>query len=285
MSSFFKRNMMIYFKDKGAVFYSLIGTLMIFLLYVLFLGNLWTGMYDSNIENANELINSWVMAGILAVVSATSSSGILGIMVNDKSTNVFKDFVASPVKKSHITGGYVLAVTVAGLIMSFITLIISEVYIVICGGHLLSLSRVIEVLVLLVIVSLSNTSFMIFFASFFKSHNAFTSAAGILNSCIGFIAGAYIPIGMFPAAFRYVLEMLPIFQGSALLRQAMMGDILDKSCQALSAADKAELYHKLGITIQIGNYEFSNLVSFIIIGIAFTIFFSLGTYNIAKKRV
>ncbi len=284
MTSFFKRNLSIYFKDKGAVFYSLMGTLMIFLLYVLFLGNLWSGIYESDVVNADQLIDSWVMAGILAVVSATSSAGILGIMVNDRSTDVFKDFIASPIKKGQLTGGYILSVTLVGLIMSFIALILSEIYIVVSGGKLLSLPRLLAIIMLLIIVSFSNTSFMIFFASFFKSHNAFTSAAGILGSCIGFIAGAYIPIGMFPPAFRYVLEILPIFQGSALLRQVMMGDLLESATATLTGAEKAELFSNLGITVQIGDFTFSNLISFIIIGVACVTFFSIGTYNLSRKK-
>jgi multidrug/hemolysin transport system permease protein len=280
---FLSRNLQIYFKDKATVFYSLIGTLMIFALYVLFLGSLWSTLYH-DVKNVSHLVDSWVMAGILSVVSITSTAGALGIMVNDKSTKISKDFYSSPVKKSHIAGGYVLCATIVGLIMSFIMLALAEVYIFSRGGELLGLSSLIKVIGLIVIVSLSNTSVMLFFASFFRSHNAYTSAAGIIGSMIGFIAGAYIPIGMFPRWIQTILEPLPLFQASALLREQMMGSLLQTSFSTMPQNEINEFHYMFGISTRIGNYTISSIISFIILIVTFIIFFSLSAWNLAKKE-
>lgn len=283
MRQFLSRNLQIYFKDKATVFYSLIGTLMIFALYVLFLGNLWSTMYN-DVRNASHLVDSWVMAGILSVVSITSTAGALGIMVNDKSTKITKDFYSSPVKKRQIAGGYVICAAIIGLIMSFIMLILAEAYIFSRGGQLLGFTSLIKVIGLIVIVSLSNTSVMIFFASFFRSHNAYTSAAGIIGSLIGFIAGAYIPIGMFPRGIQMILEPLPVFQASALLREAMMSSLLQTSLSTMSQKEASDFYHMFGISTQIGNYTVPAMISLIILIATFVIFFSLSAWNLAKKE-
>jgi multidrug/hemolysin transport system permease protein len=237
-----------------------------------------------DVQNSSQLVDSWVMAGILSVVSITSTAGALGIMVNDKSTKISKDFYSSPVKKSHIAGGYVLCAAIVGLIMSFIMLALAEAYIVSRGGELLGFTSFIKVIGLIAIVSLSNTSVMIFFASFFRSHNAYTSAAGIVGSLIGFIAGAYIPIGMFPKGIQMVLEPLPVFQASALLREAMMGSLLQTSLSTMSQNEISEFYYMFGISTRVGNYSIPSMISFIILIATFIIFLSLSAWNLAKKE-
>ncbi|MDD4543026.1 MAG: ABC transporter permease, partial [Clostridia bacterium] len=42
MIVFTKRNLMVFFKDKSAVFFSLLATLIIVALYLLFLGDTWS---------------------------------------------------------------------------------------------------------------------------------------------------------------------------------------------------------------------------------------------------
>jgi multidrug/hemolysin transport system permease protein len=281
--NFLRRNLQIYFKDKATVFYSLIGTLMIFALYVLFLGSLWSTMYH-DVKNVSHLVDSWVMAGILSVVSITSTAGALGIMVNDKSSKICKDFYSSPVKKKQVAGGYVLCATVIGLVMSLIMLVLAELYIFCRGGQLLGFMPLIKMIGLIFIVSLSNTSVMIFFASFFRSHNAYTSAAGIVGSMIGFVAGAYIPIGMFPKGIRMILEPLPLFHASALLRQLMMSSVLQTSISTMTQKKINEFYYMFGISAKIGNYTVPSIISLIILIATFIVFFSLSAWNLAKKE-
>lgn len=283
MITMMRRNLEIYFKERATVFYSLIGTLMILALYVLFLGNLWSSM-NANVPNASHLVDSWVMAGILSVVSVTSTSGALGIMVNDKSSKIYKDFYSSPVKKSQLTGGYILSAAAVGLLMSFIMLVLAEGYIVLMGGKLLSLGSFLEVIALLVLVSLSNTSVMVFFASFFRNHNAYTSSAGIIGSLIGFIAGAYIPIGMFSPVVQWILEPIPLFQASSLMRQVMMRDLLKQAFAKMSQKDLDKLYYMFGIKTRIGSFTIPTEISIVIITVTLIVCFTLSMWNLSKKE-
>ena len=283
MIKFLRRNLQIYFRNRATVFYSLIGTLMIFALYVLFLANMWINTF-SDIKNANHLVDSWVMASIISVVSVTSTLGCLGIMVNDKATNIIKDFRSAPVGKGEIAGGYVLCTVVVGLLMSFLMLALGEIYIAAMGGPLLSPGALLKVSGLIVLVSLSNTSGMLFFASFFKNHNAYTSAAGMISSFMGFIAGAYIPIGMMPGFIRWTVEPLPVFQGASLLRQAMIDGMFDSSFAGMAPEKVTEFKNIMGITTQIGSFQVPAILSYIILAASFVIFFSLSVRNLSRKE-
>lgn len=78
-----KRNMMIFFRDKANVFFSMLVVFITLGLYIIFLGeNLASGMTD--LPNAGQLVDTWIMAGILATTSLTTTLGAFGIMVNDR---------------------------------------------------------------------------------------------------------------------------------------------------------------------------------------------------------
>jgi len=111
-----RRNLTVFFRDKAAVFFSLLSALIIFGLYIFFLGDLWTSNLES-IVNGQEIMDSWLIAGLLTITSFTSAMGAYGVMVEDKARGISKDFYASPVSRKNIVAGYVLSALVTGFIV------------------------------------------------------------------------------------------------------------------------------------------------------------------------
>ena len=62
------RNLKLYFKDKGAVFFSLLGVLIVIGLYILFLGDTFTDGLKEFYKPEN-IMSGWIMAGLLAITS------------------------------------------------------------------------------------------------------------------------------------------------------------------------------------------------------------------------
>lgn len=133
IASVAKRTLRLYFRDKTSVFFSLLAVLIIIGLYVLFLGDIIQGGLDG-LPGARFLMDSWIMAGLLAVASITTTMGAFGIMVEDKSKRILKDFSASPIKRSSLVGGYLMGTFLVGMIMTLITFVFAEAYIVAYGG-------------------------------------------------------------------------------------------------------------------------------------------------------
>ena len=98
MLTFAQRNLKLFFRDKSAVFFSLLAVFIIIGLYALFLGDVWTDSL-SDLANARQLMDSWIMAGLLAVTSITTTMGAFGVMVDDRSKKIDKDFASSPIQK------------------------------------------------------------------------------------------------------------------------------------------------------------------------------------------
>lgn len=283
MIGFTKRNLLIFFKDKSAVFFSLLSSFIIIGLYILFLGEVWVTSFSS-IENARDIMDNWVMAGLVAITSATTSVGALAIMVNDRATKIDRDLYVSPVSRRSIAGGYMLSAFIVGFIMSVITLGLAELYIVSNGGTLLSPAALLRVLALILVADLANTSMMFFMTTFFTSNNAFSAATTIIGTLIGFITGIYIPIGSMPEAVQWLIKLFPVSHAAVLMRQVMMKEPMESGLTGMPQEFIGGFKEMLGVVFKVGDAELSTAVSMIVLLGSAVIFFILSVLVLSKKK-
>ena len=285
MKAFLRRNLLLFFKDKSAMFFSLLAVLIIIVLYLLFLGDVWNESDDlSFIANPRLLMDSWTMGGILAVCSITTTMGAFGIMIEDKSKKLYKDFYASPIKRSEITGGYILSSFIIGVVMTCITLVLAEIYIVICGGQLLSLVGFIQVLGLIVLSTFTNTAIVSFVVSFFKSINAFSTASTILGTLVGFLTGMYVPIGVLPEFIQTVIKVFPVSHSGVLFRQIMMKAPMAEAFAGVPQAAQDGLNEMMGVTFKVDNTTITPVVHLMVLVGTAIIFYLLSLWNLSRKR-
>lgn len=283
MKAFAMRNLKVFFRDRTSVFFSLLAVFIIIGLYVLFLGNVWTSSIKG-LPGARFLMDSWIMAGLLAVTSVTTTMGAFGTMVDDKVKKIEKDFYSSPISRSSLTAGYVVSSYIIGVIMTLITLILAEVYIVAYGGVLLSFAALCKVIGLILLSTLTNTSIILFIVSFFKSASAFATASTIIGTLIGFLTGIYLPVGQLPDAVQYVVKIFPVSHAAMLLRQTMMDYPLSQTFSGAPAEAAANFKSFMGVTLNFGDKTVSDLVSIGILVLSAVLFFVLSMLNLSRKR-
>jgi len=278
-----RRNLRLYFRDRASVFFSLLAVFIIIGLYVLFLGNVI--MSDlKGVSGGRFLMDSWVMAGLLGVASITTTMGAFGIMVEDRAKNIMKDFSASPVRRSSLVGGYVTGSFLIGMIMSLITLVAAEVYIVAYGGEWLGFYVLLQVLGIMVLSVLASTSIVFFMVSFFKSLNAFATASTILGTIIGFLTGIYVPIGSLPQGVQDVIKCFPVSHAGALFRQVMMQAPMDKVFAGAPAAQLDSFKISMGVIYQFGDQATGPWFSVIVLVATAIVFYLLAMLNVSRKR-
>ncbi|WP_035294771.1 ABC transporter permease [Clostridium sp. KNHs214] len=283
MISFAKRNLKLFFKDKSAVFFSLLGVFIIIGLYALFLGDVWTKSLDK-ISNARALMDCWIMAGLVAVTSVTTTMGAFGTMVDDKVKKISKDFSSSPLKRSSIAGGYIVSAYVIGVIMSVVALVLAQIYLVASGGAMLSFVAIVKCLGLILLATLTSTSIVLFIVSFFSSVNAFATASTVIGTLIGFLTGIYLPVGNLPDTVQTFVKIFPISHAAVLLRQVVMKDQLKIAFKGAPAEYLTKFNEMMGVTFKFGEYEVTTFVSIaILIGTA-VLFFILSILNISRKK-
>ncbi len=283
MSVLIKRNLRLFFRDKSAVLFSLLAIFIIIALYAVFLGDVWLTDSMKDIKNADFLMNTWLVAGLLAVASVTTTMGAFGVMIDDKIKKINKDFYSAPIKRSRITVGYIGSVFIIGIIMSFITIIVSEVYIVFCGGEWLTPLALVKALLLVIFTTMTNSSIVCFIVSFFKSQSAFGTASTIIGTLIGFLTGIYLPIGALPESVQTVIKLFPVSHAASLLREVLMADAMHTAFAGIPASYLEDFKAYMGVTYYFGSTEVSPLLSIIILVVTAAVFYGLSLLNMSKR--
>lgn len=276
------RNLRLFFRDKTAIFFSLLAVFIIIGLYSLFLGDTITSGFK-DIPEVDFLINSWIMAGILAVTSITVTLGAFGTMVDDKSKKIIKDFNSSPIKRYQLAGGYILSSFIIGVIMSIVTFILAEIYIVSSGGEILSFISMIKVLGIIILSVISSSSMVFFIVSFFKSQNAFTTASTVIGTLIGFITGIYIPIGILPEAVQFIIKIFPVSHAGSIFRQVMLEKPISLSFNGTPSSAVEAFNLNMGTYYKFGDYIITIPTSIIILVVTTIVFYSLAIVNVSRK--
>ncbi|MFR9208781.1 MAG: ABC transporter permease [Intestinibacter bartlettii] len=283
MISFVSRNLKVFFRDKTAVFFSLLAVLIVLGLYIFFLGDVWVDSFP-NIKRVKNLMNCWIIAGLIGVTSVTANMGAFGTMIEDKSKNKIKDFYVSPIKKSKIVGGYIISSFIVGSMMSVVTLIISQIYLVYSGVDVLNFKELTEVFLIILMTSLSNSAMILFIVSLFSSEKAFSTASTIVGTLIGFITGIYLPISMLPDSVQIIVKLFPTSHGISILRQIFMKKQMDISFADVPTNYINEFKESMGVVYYINDKLVSNTTSIFILIASTIIFFSLAVLVLYRKK-
>lgn len=280
MLIFAKRNLMIYFRDKSAVFFSLLSVFILIALYVFFLGDLIAdGVPDFPAKHW--LLLSWIIAGVVTVTSVTTTLGAFGILVNDRATNAYKDFSVSPIKSSSLLGGYIISSLSIGFLMCIVALFLADAMLFFTGESLLSLSQLLQSAGIIFLAVLAAGSMISLLVIFFKTSNAFAAASTLIGTLIGFLAGIYIPIGTLPTYLQTVIQFFPISHVAALLRQVLMEAPMAEAFTQAPIEIKEEFQLKLGVMFEVNGWQFTPLSSILYL-IGTTIFFFILSVVVMK---
>ncbi len=283
MISLMLRNLKLYFRDRNSVFFSLLGVFVIIALYLLFLGDVWAGNLPDR-DGVRFTMDSWIMGGVLAVTSFTTTLGALGTMVEDKTRKIKKDFVASPLSRNSMTGGYILSTIVVGILMSLAALVIAEAFIVIKGGSLISLLDLIKLLGLILLATVANSAIVVFMVSFFNTLNAYGTASTLVGTLIGFFTGIYLPIGVFPSAVQWIIKLFPPSHAASLIRQVMMRAGIERVFADAPAGVATDFKRHLGMELTFGERAVTPGVSILILFGTAMVFYLLALWNLSRKK-
>lgn len=277
-----QRNLKIFFRQKSAVFFSLLGVFVIIGLYVVFLGDVWAENFK-DLPEIDALMNNWIMAGIISVTAITTTMGAFGIMVEDKVQKNSKDFYASPIKRSKIVGGYVLSAYFIGLLMSILAFILGEAYIVFSGGELLPVLAMFKVTGIILLSVMMSSSLVFFIVSFFSSTSAFATASTIIGTLVGFLTGIYLPIGSLPDGVQWAIKLFPVSHAGALIRQVMMENPMATSFAGIPDAYITDFQSMMGVTYTYGTFTATTTTHILVLVGTTVLFLGLALFNVSRK--
>ena len=238
-----KRNLKLFFKDKGMFFTSLITPMILLVLYATFLGNVYRDSFEMNLPDTfklseklmNGLVGGQLISSILAVSCVTVAFCSNFLMVQDKANGSIKDLRISPVKSSVLSLSYYVATLISTLLICFIATGICLVYIASVGWYM-SVSDVLFLLLDVVLLVLFGTALSSIINFFLSSQGQISAVGTIISAGYGFICGAYMPISSFSEGLQKVLSFLPGTYGTALVRtHSMQGALAEMQNQGIPA--------------------------------------------------
>ena len=285
IKSLTKRNLLLFFRDKATVFFSFLSIIIILGLYILFLSDLQVQSVEEvvgKIEGIKPLVNSWVMAGLIAVSTVTLSLGALGVVVADRENNAMNDFLVAPIKREQVFLSYLLSSIIIAMIISLTLFVIAEIYIISSGGTVLTIIPMLKAIGIIALCVLSSSLLMLFVISFLKSEQSVGVLGTIVGTMIGFLTGAYVPMGIMPKGVQIVSNVIPVSQGASLLRKIFLekplNDVFTDS-KALSEYSKMQ-----GIDLYFGNFKLSPSFMICMIILSIIVFSSLNIIRFKRMK-
>lgn len=260
-----KRNVKIYFKDKGMFFPSLITPVILLVLYATFLKKVYDDSFRSSLKAAGVTISDSVINGcvggqlvssLLAVCCVTVAFCSNLLMVRDKTSGAIKDLTVSPVKPSVLSISYFLSSLLSTLIISAVGAAACLIYLAATGWYL-TFADVISLLLNVILLTTFGTA-LSSCVNFFLSTDGQASAVGtIVSAGYGFICGAYMPLSAFGEGLRNTLGFLPGTYGTSLIRNCTLrGAFAEMSASGFPA----EAVESIRDSIDCNLYFFGNKV-------------------------
>lgn len=250
------RNMLIYFRDRQSVLFSLMGVLVVVMLYLLFLRTMLIDSFPGY-DGMDGLIDAWVLSGILGIVPVTTCAGCLQPMVGDRAAGRDRDILVTPMTPRQIAGGWIIGTFAVGCIMSVVTLAISVAYLAATGCPLSTIG-ILGCIVLIVPSSLSASAIMYALSCRMGSTGAFSGLFVVISVLIGFLAGIYMPMGTMPDAMQVIGTLVPASHMAALFRDALASDAFDHVFTGASADEITDFRHDMGFDLDLNGFVFGH---------------------------
>lgn len=238
-----KRNVKLFFKDKGMFFTSLITPAILLVLYGTFLGNVYRDSFLSSLPEGFTLSDSLIdglvggelISALLAVSCVTVSFCSNFLMVYDRVSGTIRDLTIAPVRPATLSLSYYFANLISSLMICYAATVLCLLYVATVGWYL-SLCDVLLLILDVTLLVLFGGALSSVINYFLHSQGQISAVGTVISSGYGFICGAYMPISSFDEWLQRVISCLPGTYGTALVRNhAMRGALAQMQDEGVPA--------------------------------------------------
>ena len=247
---FIKRNVLLFFKDWQSILFSLLTSIIVLVLYLLFL----KGTFVSAIQRAMEqypglasmvpqkdiamFANLFLLSGILGSAMISVPFSCITVVVKDRANKVDYDILATPMKREQIILAYFISAVLTSILLNSIILAVGLIGIRMQGNMYLNISQVVKAFSVVALGSISASAIFMIVVLFFKTVSACEAFFGILSAASGFVIGAYIPISQFSNEVQTVCNLFPASQITIMLRNILLNGLLEHINTSLQGVDQ-----------------------------------------------
>ena len=247
---FIKRNVLLFFKDWQSILFSLLTSIIVLVLYLLFLKGTFVSAIQSAMErypglasmvpqkDIDMFANLFLLSGILGSAMISVPFSCITVLVKDRANKVDYDILSTPLKRGQIIFAYFVSAVLTSILLNSIILAVGLIGIRMQGNMYLNISQVIKAFSIVALGSISASAIFMIVVLFFKTVSACEAFFGILSAASGFVIGAYIPISQFSNEVQTVCNLFPASQITIMLRNILLNGLLEHINTSLQGVDQ-----------------------------------------------
>ena len=299
---FIKRNVLLFFKDWQSILFSLLTSIIVLVLYLLFLKGTFVSAIQSAMEqypglasmvpqkNIDMFANLFLLSGILGSAMISVPFSCITVLVKDRANKVDYDILATPMKREQIIFAYFVSAVLTSTLLTDIILAVGLIGIRMQGNMYLNASQVVKAFSVVALGSISASAIFMIIVLFFKTVSACEAFFGILSAASGFVIGAYIPISQFSDGVQTVCNLFPASQITIMLRNILLNGLLEHINTSLQGVDQGMFvlslkeYFSFQAKLFYGYLGMNKMLEYILGVILFCIVAQIMIYSGSYKR-
>ena len=299
---FIKRNVLLFFKDWQSILFSLLTSIIVLILYLLFLKGTFVSAIQSAMEQYPGLAsmvpqkdiamfaNLFLLSGILGSAMISVPFSCITVVVKDRANKVDYDILSTPLKRGQIIFAYFVSAVLTSILLNSIILAVGLIGIRMQGNMYLNISQVIKAFSIVALGSISASAIFMIVVLFFKTVSACEAFFGILSAASGFVIGAYIPISQFSNEVQTVCNLFPASQITIMLRNILLNGLLEHVNTSLAGMDQGMFvlslkeYFTFQAKLFKGYLDMNKMLGYILGVILLCIVAQIMIYSVSYKK-
>ena len=297
-----KRNLLLFFKDWQSILFSLLTSIIVLVLYLLFLKGTFVSAMQSAMEqypglasmvpqkDIDMFANLLLLTGILGSAMISVPFSCITTLVRDRASKVDYDILATPLKRGQIIFAYFVSAVLSSTLLTGFILAIGLVGISLQGDTHLNAIQLVKSFAVVALGSISASAIFMIVVLFFKSVSACEAFFGILSAASGFMIGAYIPISQFSDGVQTVCNLFPASQITIILRNILLNGLLEHINTSLAGTDQGMFvlslkeYFTFQAKLFNGYLDMNKMLEYILGVILFCIVAQIVIYSVSYKK-
>ena len=297
-----KRNLLLFFKDWQSILFSLLTSIIVLVLYLLFLKGTFVSAMQSAMEQYPGLVsmiaekdidmfaNFLLLTGILGSAMISVPFSCITTLVRDRDNKVDYDILATPLKRGQIIFAYFVSAVLSSTLLNGFILAIGLVGVSLQGDTHLNGIQLVRAFIVVALGSISASAIFMIIVLFFKTVSACEAFFGILSAASGFVIGAYIPISQFSNGVQTVCNLFPASQITIMLRNILLNGLLEHINTSLAGVDQGMFilslkeYFSFQAKLFNGYLDMTKMLEYILGVILFCIVAQIVIYSGSYKK-
>ena len=254
MFALMKRNIKIYFANKPGVVMSCFGALISFVIYI---GFLQQNLVDSwqNVSHAKQLLDLWMLGGIVSIAGITTSFQALGQMVKDRESRAIDDMKLTNLTPISECMAYVASALIISFLMQVITFLVMAIYFSVVDKVNIQSTVYLPALSFMLLGAIGATLLNLVIVLFINSSTTFSRLSSVIGAAAGFMVATYMPYGTLSKTAQNIVKLFPSSYEAASFRSLLLNKL---SQEDVPDEMRQKLIEYLGIHFKFGSHQLTN---------------------------